>query len=500
MGKIEITPYSEIEDQSFSSDTVVSVKNKFFKGVPVDESKTTFTFVGCRFRKVTIKNTEEIEFESVRIQFVACVIEDFQIEEILSKNISISFFSSILSGRLESNQLNSLSINNCICKSLFLINLENVNISYTEGNVFPKYWKKVLNSVSSDFLTLISETQSFHVSDVKNLVFKTTEVSDVKRGLNRRGYQKFDIYRIGYYLTAEQKELFRINLSIKLTQDVQNQSTKISDSYLNSLSLSGRSEGTISIDSTKINSWYISGFFSTGEASFYNIQPLSENEENIIGIHKSNLDGVWFDNVDFDRYKRISIYRTKLAMTIFTSCNFPDKYSSFERFTPIENVHYPERKSKNHHKDQYEIFLQLKKALEATGNYFESQKLQAIAHDALSKINSISTWDKFILNTNSFSNNHGLSIKRPLGWFFLLSIFFYLAYLFSLGKLFNSAPIDYNLIGYYFSFIDLTHRPNFLVEKGEFNVFSLTFDYVGKVVVGFFIYQFIAAFRKYGKN
>jgi hypothetical protein len=40
-----------------------------------------------------------------------------------------------------------------------------------------------------------------------------------------------------------------------------------------------------------------------------------------------------------------------------------------KKFSPIENIHYPENRTVNYHKDQYEIFLQLKNALESTGNY-----------------------------------------------------------------------------------------------------------------------------------
>lgn len=61
--------------------------------------------------------------------------------------------------------------------------------------------------------------------------------------------------------------------------------------------------------------------------------------------------------------------------------------------------------------------------------------------------------------------------------------------------------IDWNLFGYYFSFLDITHRTDFLVSKKEgLNGFSLTIDYINKIVLGFFIYQFIASFRKYGKK
>ena len=139
-------------------------------------------------------------------------------------------------------------------------------------------------------------------------------------------------------------------------------------------------------------------------------------------------------------------------------------------------------------------------ALDATGNFHEAQKLFAISNDALRKIKDVSRYDKLILWINRNSNNHGLSIKRPFVLFFGFSILFYVLYLWSLNRIFNSNEIDWDLIGYYFSFIDLTHRNDFLVEKSEFNFGSLFFDYFNKIAISFFIYQFVAAFRKYGKS
>jgi len=98
-----------------------------------------------------------------------------------------------------------------------------------------------------------------------------------------------------------------------------------------------------------------------------------------------------------------------------------------------------------------------------------------------------------------FTNNHGLSIIRPFLLFLVFTIPLYIAYLWSLGRI-NNNSIDYTLFGSYFSFIDLTHRTDFLVNKEEFTGISLALDFINKVVAGFFIYQLIAAFRKYGKN
>jgi len=143
MSRIEIVPYSTIEDHCYVPDTVISISAGPFAGVPLEDGKITFTFIGCRFRKVFIENSEDINFENISIQFVACYLEDLQVENILSQNISIHFFNSILTGRISSPKLKSVSINNCVSRSVFFLDQNRVDVSYTEENVFPKYWRKL---------------------------------------------------------------------------------------------------------------------------------------------------------------------------------------------------------------------------------------------------------------------------------------------------------------------------------------------------------------------
>ncbi len=123
-----------------------------------------------------------------------------------------------------------------------------------------------------------------------------------------------------------------------------------------------------------------------------------------------------------------------------------------------------------------------------------------VSNEALKQVESIPAQDKFILWVNSFSNNHGLSIGRPFIWLIIVSIIFYICYLWTLDKIFICSSIDWNLIGYYFSFLDITHRTDFLVNKNELSGLSLFIDYFNKIITGFFIYQFVASFRKYGKK
>lgn len=496
-----MVPYEVIENQDFFQDFVFRISPNSFQNVRFRETKITFTFSNCTFKKIIIENFSGINFPNISVQFVNCYIENIDVKQILSENISILFNSSIFSGMIQSSNLKSCTINNCIIEDhIFFKNQKSINISYTEENVFPRGWKILLNKRNIKFSDLIKTKQFYHIEDSRKIVFFSNETKKEKKGIYRKQYQTVEEFKIGYFLRQEEKELFDIHLSIKYNQQEKSGEVKLINSSLNSLTLSGYSDSKISIDNTKISNWFVRDFSTQKEVNFYNISPLKNKGESKIEIHKSNLENIWFNNINFDDYDIVSFFRTKFGKSTFTSCNFPSDNTSFEKFKTLENVHYPDQKSDNYYKDQYEIFLQLKIILESTGNFYEAQKLQAISNDALKKIKQISCWDRAILWINGKSNNHGLSIKLPLIYFLSFSIVFYILYLLSLGRIFNCNKINYSLIGYYFSFIDLTHRTDFLVDKDEFNIASLSIDFINKLICGFFIYQFVSAFRKYGKK
>ncbi|WP_111308844.1 hypothetical protein [Confluentibacter sediminis] len=494
-----MNPYTLIENRDYPNSYKIIISKSDFVNVPYQEGKITFSFINCRFNLIEIENNQSIDFKDISIQFVNCYIGDLNIENIVSTNISIFFGSSILQGKIKNSNIRNISLNNCILNdSLFLIELNSVNISLTEENIFPIHWKKLFEKVKTNFSEISSKKQSYYVYDTKKITHNINENESNNLGIYRRKYSHDIENKIGYFLSEEEKDSFNINLSISYSPNIDHTQTKIINARLDSLSLKGFANGDQIVENSRINDLYIHDFSSQNGAEFYNIKPNSVNSK--LEIHKSNLDKVWFDNVSFKDYSLITFYRNKFGQTKITSCEFPDNYKDFEKFKTVENIHYPEKITSNYFKNRYEVFLQLKQRLENSGNFYESQKFQSISNDALKSIETISKWDKFILKVNSISNNHGLSIKRPLGFMILFSIVFYLIYLLSLGRIFNSNEIDYNLIGYYFSFLDITHRTDFLVSKDELNGFSVAFDYLNKIFVGFFIYQFIAAFRKYGRK
>lgn len=471
-----VTPYIAQRDLT-SSHATIRLSRADFESVAFRDGTVVLPFYHCFFKKLTIVNEEEIEFKQISIAFFSCILPDIKIENITTNNITVGFYGSLVSGKIEHKNLIAVDFNNCLTpSSMFVINVPKVQINYTKENFETNHWTGLLiRFLLQNAHEIINKPIRYHIHNSKVAHLSSN----------------FDF----------QEEQFKTEITLAYQPGTDHIETKIKGMLLDAFSISGNPTGNISVENTRINSWYIYNFFPDGNVSFYSIEPASvSGKENKIGIHNSKLDGVEFDNVSFDSYPIISFYRTKFSKAIFTSCDFPEDYKTFSKFVEIENVHYPDRKPKNYDKAQYEIFLQLKKAVEERGNYYESQKLQAMAHDALRQIKSISWSDRLILKINNWSNNHGLSVKRPFVGFIISSVLLYILYLCSIGRIFNSGDFDPTLIGYYFSFIDITHRVDFLVGKEEFTGWTLLIDYLGKLIFGFFIYQFIASFRKYGKR
>lgn len=462
------------------------------------------SFKSCLFTELIIENEEDIQFRDVSISFQNCFIRDIQVEHIISKNVSLSFHACMFSGRIAAPALSSVSINNCLLEyNVFLLDLQKVDVSYTTENIFVYLWIELFKKRGITKLeSYLANLQRYYFSNIQQLSVRSNVKDTDKPGPYRMSMNTQPEYMVGYHLSKREAELLKVSVSIEFSGDGKDISTLLENLNLFSLSLTGNAAGRLSIEHVHTGNWYLSNFSPKGETSFYNIDPRHPHEEETkIGIHQCNLDKVNFDNVYFDQYDRLSFYRSKFSNSVFTSCSFPETYASYEKFQPNENVHYPEKRTANHHKDQYEIFLQLKKALEATGNNYEALKLQAVSQTALHKISNLSKADKFILWTSRVSNNHGLSILRPFLWFIGLTVSCYLLFLFSSGLLFKSTNFDPDLIGYYFSYIDITHKIDFLKEKRpDMNGFSLTLDYLGKLFTGYLAYQFVVAFRKYGKK
>ncbi|MGJ1317966.1 hypothetical protein ACR776_05305 [Sphingobacterium spiritivorum] len=386
MKLIHLTPYQIISDKNYDEAKIV-IKASDFESISFQEGRMIFSFINCHFTKLEIENNETIEFQNIHIQFLDCFIGEIKVDKIITTNLSISFGSSILNGQIKNENLKSVSLNNCILNdSLFLLNLKSATVSYTEENIVPHRWTRIYYKYGIAVGDFLKAKQSFYIYDCEDVIFTVNE-KDEDHPDN--------------CLTDEVKKKIEISLSLKYSADREHKLTKIINAKLLALSISGYSTGELLIENSEIDNWYIHNFSTQLGATFYNIKPYrKESEEKKLEIRESNLDKVWFDNFAFDDYSTISLYRNKFGQTTFTACDFPNDYKDFGKIQTIENIHYPDKKDKNYFKTRYEVFLQFRKLLEASGNFYEAQKFHAVSNEALMNVENLPFWDRQILKVN----------------------------------------------------------------------------------------------------
>lgn len=183
-----------------------------------------------------------------------------------------------------------------------------------------------------------------------------------------------------------------------------------------------------------------------------------------------------------------------------------------------------EKNLKETHVQKASFHNQLKKVFDAQGDTYQAAQFQAkwaehqkeslkLKYGAFKKEASFLrkplkrlklifgelSQDIGIFRLNRRSNNHGESWMLALGFTIVTTGFFYLMFLWSIGKCFNSNGLDWSLIGYYFEFLTPTFNPGFVTGERPSSC-SISLYYAGKAVFAYGLYQFIAAFRKHGRK
>lgn len=246
--------------------------------------------------------------------------------------------------------------------------------------------------------------------------------------------------------------------------------------------------------------------------------------------HCENLKGI------IDK-ATIRISHSSLGKTEFTGCPLADFQIEFNNSKitdcfvsgdsiPTQNVHIlgAEPNSIEEYQQKASFFNQFKKIFEAQGDIYHATQFQAkwseeqrnelklrkkeeyknvekpIWWSKIKVFFNTTSNDRLTLWLNKISNLHGESWVRAFFWILALGLIFYLPYLFSIGRLFTPGKFDFNLIGYYFEFLNPTHKFNFINEGNIANGLTVFIDVVWRIIVAYLIYQFISAFRKHTKK
>ncbi|WP_296318909.1 pentapeptide repeat-containing protein [Winogradskyella sp.] len=246
------------------------------------------------------------------------------------------------------------------------------------------------------------------------------------------------------------------------------------------------------------------------KTDFLNIVVLSATRfnQNILFTYTLLNDKVIMRSTIFDKGFDFSLAVLKGELTIFDLSHSYDKYYSENGIT--KEFEYERAVSKSGVipiQNKLETYRLLKLEFEKQKNIPEYLNFKLFEKKTYKQILANKEWsfnnwfDKATLWLNGISNNHGNSYFRAflfiiiVGWFF-----FYLSFISTENYEFtlNISLWEFNKgLSSFVQFLIPTHKFNYLGEEINLTPCYYVFDFLGRIFVGYGIYQFIQAFRKF---
>jgi len=511
----------------FSKDKTIfenRVYNEPVRLITKDEPVDSISFQNVIFNKDISFDLNQIIEERLTISFLNCSIKSFSDLSLRTINLNLGFRSCFVGSlRVESGNINWVDINNCF-GNFFINKVESINISYTEENIFIRLWKNIKSLEQLNML--LSFKTRFHITNVKKINIYGHEIGQSKknkliknRKLRSEGkYKNFFLndndlknFRLRRYLSMKEKQKLDINISLNYNLNHEHVETSIRNLILNSITLKGKTKGEVQIDDCFIHQIYINGFSPKSDFSMHSIKPSIASGK--FEVRNSNLDNTWFNGVRLKDYF-VVFHKSSFINTKFSSTVFPSVKELKNSISSVKNIHYPKKiKSRQEfNRDMYELFLELNQAFDKRGNSHEAQKMKSVANDFLYdierwKLSKSDFWNnKLVLGLNKLTNFHGISIRNAFISVASIICFFHCLNLItfesikwgfdSWSNLFN--VIDNN-IQYLFVIANPAHKISSLTPEGEMTGWTYTVSFFSRIFIGYSYYQFITAFRRFGK-
>ncbi|CCG99966.1 hypothetical protein FAES_1957 [Fibrella aestuarina BUZ 2] len=304
---------------------------------------------------------------------------------------------------------------------------------------------------------------------------------------------------IGEEIASEKSSFSSIDiLDYKIFNNDINDQLTINKVHLKILRLAGDLKSTSSIlKDLKISELInFRNFNCNGKLKLHNI--FIKNS--IIEILSSDLGKSEFINVAFDSLKHISVIDSKISDCNLSMCPAPKKIIG---------------ENKIDHTGARDAIKQLKLAYSKSGDKIQEMSLSPYEYDEHFK--SLAMWsnwtnffDKFILFLNKKSNFYGHDIGVAFISIVLSSIFFFSLFCYSLGfRLGNDFAELRRILSYIFEFVNPLHKPEYIIsgllntkeiDPSQISNYTRVCEGISKIFITFFLYQFIQAFRKFGKS
>lgn len=332
-------------------------------------------------------------------------------------------------------------------------------------------------------------------------------------------YLKFSIATVKHLKSHHKCFIDDLQL-IEFNKDVFISSRNDLSILINSLTLNSCTtfkDSTIRLDNLEVNNLIIDKHINLGNFIINDIFTNHYYSNNFQNYYKNEN---YFNQKEFFeslkkvyRKTKVDLKLSDLGNTKFFNCDLTESEFYFEN-SIICNIFLIGTKLPNEiisqDKDYNQIkvgYGQIKKAYLNTGdilvaNDYLNKEIQSF-HNIL-KNNKSNQKDRFILSLNKLSSNHGQDWVQGLIFTLISGLFFFLIYV----SIIPEKPFHWGWLGYTEFWIaikeTLKYFPEFLYPGHSFDFMSkkyygwtLVIDLIGRIFIGYGIYQTIQSFRKY---
>lgn len=281
------------------------------------------------------------------------------------------------------------------------------------------------------------------------------------------------------------------------------------------------SSANVSIDYCKLNQISIDNLNNDGLITFLSCEVVGKEPK--LYFMNSSLGRTRFFNFNFAKFTNIHIVDSVLIDIICVRVTWFSEdqllRSDLERL--LNNYDNDERKHQyisGHYGIRREIYRQIKYALEKQGDRTQALRFQAReldAHHKELKFNEKRHFNDTLTLWFSRTNKMGVNWLRPLAWLFGSTVFFFLLFVWILS---DNLEMYYppKIIDFSASFSEYQKYLHILpqlfnparvlermlpVEEGKhLNGWIYLIDAIHRIILAFFIFQIVSAFRKYVKS
>lgn len=488
------------------------------------------------FEKCKIDRNIEIENKSE--------LNEIRIYETYVKNEGIKTFDSTIKGLFDVNNLETkhgLRLEKTkFEESLRIQNLFGDGISFLKSE-----FKKDIRLWSGDIKSLTFNDGIFdeelNISVVKCSGYLTIVGGKFNKAFNidlKDSDRKGSIANV-YLKNCSFEESFNLNGFIDKTGKPEIEYVKIIASrllkgclHLNFINarkvlISGNNENAeIKLTTINVKDFEVFSFNNYGNFRVSSFAAMDKDSE--IKILDSNLGKAQFYNTQFDQFKSVRMSDVIISEVLtsnvkwFDSSKLPifipqDKavIDEFMKDTDSERKRVAKEVVLKRLRGRRDLFRQLKYAMDKQGDRVQALKFQALEMGAhykeLQHTSSLWNIDRLIL-LFSKSNDFGQNWWKPIWLAGLINLFFYLLIITSQSSAFMFYPsftwIDIKLtlnfwidtFGKYWQLLNPAHiLDRMYPERTTINGWTQFWDFLSRLILSFFIFQAVTAFRKFVK-